>query len=49
MTRVQQVGVIVGLVIVTALTLLRAGDPLFFRLAREAVFDEYQRQDDERK
>ncbi len=43
MTRVQQVGVIVGLVIVTALTLLRAGDPLFFRLAREAVFDEYQR------
>ncbi|MCV3737974.1 adenylate/guanylate cyclase domain-containing protein [Rhizobium sp. TRM96647] len=43
MTRAQQVGVIVGLVIVTALTLLRASDPLFFRLARETVFDEYQR------
>ncbi|MBD9373075.1 adenylate/guanylate cyclase domain-containing protein [Rhizobium sp. ARZ01] len=43
MTRAQQVGVIVGLVIVAALTLLRASDPSFYRLAREAVFDEYQR------
>lgn len=43
MTRAQQVGVIVGLVIVAALTLLRTSDPSFYRLAREAVFDEYQR------
>lgn len=43
MTRAQQVGVILGLAIVAALTLLRSEDPLFFRFAREAVFDEYQR------
>lgn len=43
MTRAQQVGILVGLVIVAALTLLRAADPSFYRLARESVFDEYQR------
>lgn len=43
MTRAQQIGVIVGIVIVVTLTMLRAGDPLMFKLARETVFDEYQR------
>lgn len=43
MTRAQQVGVIVGLVIVTALTILRASDPQLMRQAREVAFDEYQR------
>ena len=43
MTRAQQVGVIVGLVIVAALTILRASDPQLLRLAREVAFDEYQR------
>jgi adenylate cyclase len=43
MTRAQQIGVIVGLIIVAALTLLRAYDPLPLRVAREITFDEYQR------
>ncbi|MCV9999779.1 adenylate/guanylate cyclase domain-containing protein [Pararhizobium sp. YC-54] len=43
MTRAQQVGVIVGLMIVTALTILRASDPQLMRQAREVAFDEYQR------
>ncbi|MBP1857404.1 CHASE2 domain-containing protein [Rhizobium herbae] len=43
MTRAQQVGVIVGLVIVAILTILRAGDPPLMRQAREVAFDEYQR------
>ncbi|QRM56055.1 adenylate/guanylate cyclase domain-containing protein [Sinorhizobium sp. BG8] len=43
MTRAQQVGVIVGLLIVAALTMLRASDPQLLRQARDVVFDEYQR------
>ena len=43
MTRAQQVGVIIGLSIVAALTILRASDPQLLKLAREATFDEYQR------
>ncbi|WP_455271110.1 CHASE2 domain-containing protein [Rhizobium herbae] len=43
MTRAQQVGVIVGLLIVAALTILRASDPQLMRQAREVAFDEYQR------
>ena len=43
MTRAQQVGVIVGLVVVAILTILRAGDPPLMRQAREVAFDEYQR------
>ncbi|MEK1932598.1 MAG: adenylate/guanylate cyclase domain-containing protein [Pararhizobium sp.] len=43
MTRAQQVGVIVGLVIVVILTILRASDPQLMRQAREVAFDEYQR------
>lgn len=42
-TRAQQFGVIMGLAIVTALTLLRASDPLILRQARDVTFDEYQR------
>ena len=43
MTRAQQVGVLIGLIIVAALTYLRAIDPPVLKLAREATFDEYQR------
>ncbi len=43
MTRAQQIGVIVGLVIVAILTILRASDPQVMRQAREVAFDEYQR------
>ncbi|MGZ2372684.1 adenylate cyclase [Sinorhizobium medicae] len=43
MTRTQLFGVIVGLVIVAALTTLRASDPPLLRLARDLTFDEYQR------
>ncbi len=43
MTRAQKVGVVVGLVIVAALTFLRAHDPQLMRQAREVAFDEYQR------
>lgn len=43
MTRAQQIGVIVGLVIVAILTILRASDPPLLRQAREVAFDEYQR------
>lgn len=43
MTRAQQVGVIIGLVIVAILTILRASDPPLMRQAREVAFDEYQR------
>ncbi|MCV9963104.1 adenylate/guanylate cyclase domain-containing protein [Pararhizobium sp. BT-229] len=43
MTRAQQIGVIIGLVIVAFLTLLRASDPQLLRQAREVAFDEYQR------
>src|SRR4051812_40111770 len=43
MTRAQQVGVIIGLSIVAAFTLLRASDPLPLRQARDATFDQYQR------
>jgi adenylate cyclase len=42
-TRSQQVGVIVGLAIVAALTVLRASDPQLLRLARDLTFDQYQR------
>ncbi|TCL72610.1 adenylate/guanylate cyclase domain-containing protein [Rhizobium sp. BK251] len=43
MTRAQQVGVIIGLAVVAALTLLRASDPPLLRQARDVTFDEYQR------
>jgi adenylate cyclase len=43
MTRTQLVGVIIGLAIVAALTVLRASDPPILRLARDVTFDEYQR------
>lgn len=43
MTRAQQVGVIVGLVIVAILTILRASEPPLLRQARAVAFDEYQR------
>lgn len=43
MTRAQQIGVFVGLVIVAILTILRASDPQVMRQAREVAFDEYQR------
>lgn len=42
-TRAQQIGVIIGLAFVTALTILRASDPLLLRLARDLTFDQYQR------
>ncbi|OHV78132.1 CHASE2 domain-containing protein [Ensifer sp. LCM 4579] len=43
MTRAQLVGVLIGLAIVAALTLLRARDPPLLRFARDVTFDEYQR------
>ncbi|MEK1853887.1 MAG: adenylate/guanylate cyclase domain-containing protein [Phyllobacterium sp.] len=43
MTRAQQVGVIIGLAIVAALTILRASDPQLLKQARDLTFDEYQR------
>ena len=43
MTRAQLVGVTLGLILVAGLTILRAIDPGPVQLAREAVFDEYQR------
>jgi adenylate cyclase len=43
MTRAQQVGVVIGLAIVAALTILRASDPQLLQQARDVTFDEYQR------
>ncbi len=43
MTRAQLVGVLLGLAIVAALTMLRASDPPLLKFAREVTFDEYQR------
>ncbi|ARM13917.1 MULTISPECIES: CHASE2 domain-containing protein [Rhizobium] len=43
MTRAQQIGVVIGLAIVAALTMLRADDPGIFKLIRGVTFDEYQR------
>ena len=43
MTRAQLVGVIFGLSLSAALTIVRASDPQPLRLAREATFDQYQR------
>jgi adenylate cyclase len=43
MTHAQQIGVIIGLLLVAALTILRASDPQPLKLAREATFDQYQR------
>jgi len=43
MTRARQIGVVIGLLIVAALTVLRASDPQQLKLAREATFDQYQR------
>ncbi|TIQ99649.1 CHASE2 domain-containing protein [Mesorhizobium sp.] len=43
MTRAQLAGVILGLSLVAALTIVRASDPQPLRLAREATFDQYQR------
>ncbi|MBP2443707.1 CHASE2 domain-containing sensor protein [Rhizobium leguminosarum] len=43
MTRVQHIGVVIGLAIVALLTILRADDPGIFKLIRGVTFDEYQR------
>jgi adenylate cyclase len=43
MTRAQQAGLVLGLCLVAALTVLRGTDPQPLRLAREATFDLYQR------
>ncbi len=43
MTRLQQIGVLIGLTIVAALTMFRAGDPPVLRQVRDVTFDEYQR------
>jgi len=43
MTRAQQIGVIIGLAIVAAFTMLRASDPPLLRQIRDVTFDEYQR------
>lgn len=43
MTRAQQAGLVVGLCLVAALTILRGTDPPLLRLVREATFDLYQR------
>lgn len=43
MTRAQLLGVLIGLTLVAALTLLRASDPPLLKFAREVTFDEYQR------
>ena len=42
-TRAQQIGVVIGLAIETALAVLRASDPQLLRLARDLTFDQYQR------
>ncbi|MFJ6333818.1 CHASE2 domain-containing protein [Rhizobium sp. NPDC092011] len=42
-TRAQQIGVVVCLAFVTALTILRVSDPPLLRLARDLTFDQYQR------
>ncbi len=42
-TRAQQLGVVIGLAVVAALTLLRASDPQLLRQGRDVTFDEYQR------
>ncbi|WP_457583410.1 CHASE2 domain-containing protein [Ensifer canadensis] len=43
MTRAQKLGVVIGLAIVTVLTLLRVSDPQLLKQARDVTFDEYQR------
>jgi adenylate cyclase len=43
MTRTQQIGVFIGLLIVAALTILRISDPALLRQVRDVTFDEYQR------
>lgn len=43
MTRTQQIGVFIGLLIVAALTAVRASDPPLLQQARDVTFDEYQR------
>src|SRR5918994_3858322 len=43
MTLLQQAGLIIGLTLVAALTILRGTDPQSLRLTREATFDLYQR------
>jgi adenylate cyclase len=43
MTRMQHIGVILGLALVAAFTLLRASDPPLLRQLRDITFDEYQR------
>lgn len=43
MTNAQKIGVIIGLAIVAALTLLRASDPPLMQQLRDITFDEYQR------
>ena len=42
MTLLQQAGLVIGLCLVAALTILRGTDPQPLRLAREATFDLYQ-------
>ncbi|WP_283196438.1 adenylate/guanylate cyclase domain-containing protein [Rhizobium sp. AN80A] len=43
MTRMQKIGVVLGLALVATLTLLRAADPPLLRQIRDITFDEYQR------
>jgi adenylate cyclase len=43
MTRMQHIGVVLGLALVAAFTLLRASDPPLLRQLRDITFDEYQR------
>lgn len=43
MTRLQQIGVLIGLIIVAALTMFRASDPPVLKQIRDVTFDEYQR------
>src|SRR6185312_12107585 len=43
MTRMQKIGVVLGLALVASFTLLRATDPPLLRQIRDITFDEYQR------
>lgn len=43
MTRAQQIGVILGLVIVAVLSVLRASNPPLLSIVRDLTFDQYQR------
>ncbi|MDM9621566.1 adenylate/guanylate cyclase domain-containing protein [Rhizobium sp. S96] len=43
MTRAQQIGIVIGLIIVAAFAFLRISDPPLLRQIRDITFDEYQR------